>query len=200
MSAEGGPPSGDEITARNWQDPPFNRWRPARRRIPCPRTGCRAAAGLRPAPARGRRGLLAIRLTRADGSAGTVADVLAGTFTDAYAVLQDGELAAEWYGPQGAPDRPHALMSVSKSVVGCVTAVLTDRGRSTRSGRSPTTSRNSPPAGTSARRCGTSWTCAAGSGSVRSTPTLDQTCAGWMSGSDGGPAGRAASRAGSTRS
>ena len=56
-------------------------------------------------------------------------EVLADTFTDAYLVLQDGELVTEWYGPLGAPDRPHALMSVSKSVVGCVAAVLIDRGQ-----------------------------------------------------------------------
>ena len=44
-------------------------------------------------------------------------------------MLQDGELVTEWYGPLGAGDRPHALMSVSKSVVGCVAAVLIDRGQ-----------------------------------------------------------------------
>ena len=68
-------------------------------------------------------------MTRADRSAGTVGEVLADTFTDAYLVLQDGELVTEWYGPLGAPDRVHALMSVSKSVVGCVAAVLIDRGQ-----------------------------------------------------------------------
>ncbi len=68
-------------------------------------------------------------MARADGSAGTVGEVLTDTFTDAYLVLQDGELVTEWYGPLGAPDRPHALMSVSKSVVGCVAAVLIDRGQ-----------------------------------------------------------------------
>ena len=62
-------------------------------------------------------------------SASTVGDVLADTYTDAYLVLQDGALVTEWYGPLGAPDRPHALMSVSKSVVGCVAAVLIDRGQ-----------------------------------------------------------------------
>jgi hypothetical protein len=64
--------------------------------------------------------LAAIAVIRADGSAGTVGDVLADTFTDAYAVLQDAELVTEWYGPLGAQNRTHALMSVSKSVVGWV--------------------------------------------------------------------------------
>jgi CubicO group peptidase (beta-lactamase class C family) len=64
-----------------------------------------------------------------DGTPGTVGEVLDDTFTDAYLVLQDGELVTEWYGSLGAPDRPHALMSVSKSVVGCVAAVLIDHGQ-----------------------------------------------------------------------
>jgi hypothetical protein len=72
--------------------------------------------------------LAAIPLTRADGSAGTVGEVLADTCTDAWLVLHGGELVAERYGPLGAADRPHALMSVTKSVVGCVAAVLIDRG------------------------------------------------------------------------
>ena len=124
------------VTARNWQDPPFNRWaywhvgdilptyRVSRGDGP-PRELPRSAATDHGAAS----DLLAVAVTRADGSAGTVGEVLADTFTDAYLVLQDGELVIEWYGPLGAPDRPHALMSVSKSVLGCVAAVLIDRGR-----------------------------------------------------------------------
>jgi len=58
-----------------------------------------------------------------------VGEVFSDTFTDAYVVLQDGGLVTEWYEPPGAPDRPHALMSISKSVLGCVAAVLIDRGQ-----------------------------------------------------------------------
>src|SRR5215469_5518206 len=90
----------------------------------CPPTGSPAAPG-RPAAF----DLSRVGLTRADGTPATVGDVLADTFTDAYVVLHDGELVAEWYGPEGAADRPHAVMSVSKSVVGCVAAVLIDRGQ-----------------------------------------------------------------------
>jgi len=88
----------------------------------------------RPLPAADARAdLLSVPVTRMDrtpgaSSASTVGDVLADTYTDAYLVLQDGALVTEWYGPLGAPDRPHALMSVTKSVVGCVAAVLIDRG------------------------------------------------------------------------
>jgi CubicO group peptidase (beta-lactamase class C family) len=137
---------GVQVTAGNWQDPPVNRWAywhvsgilPTFRvaRGDGPARALPAAGGRRSGdgPAEDRSGLLAVPVTRADRSASTVSastvgEVLEDTCTDAYLVLQDGDLVAEWYGPLGAPDRPHALMSVSKSVVGCVAAVLIDRGQ-----------------------------------------------------------------------
>jgi CubicO group peptidase (beta-lactamase class C family) len=125
---------GTPVTARNWQDPPFNRrafWHVSdilpTYRVP------RGDGAPRPLPAAGGRrvrpDLLAVPVTRMDRSASTAGEVLEDTYTDAYLVLQDGELVTEWYGPLGAPDRTHALMSVSKSVVGCVAAVLIDRGQ-----------------------------------------------------------------------
>ena len=136
MSQEPGPEvQGVPVTARNWQDPPVNRWAywhigdilPTYR---VPR-GDGPVRELPPSALAGQRAddLLAVVVTRADSSAGTVGEVLADTYTDAYLVLQDGKLVTEWYGPLGAPDRPHALMSVSKSVLGCVAAVLIDRGQ-----------------------------------------------------------------------
>jgi CubicO group peptidase (beta-lactamase class C family) len=132
MSLERGPEvPGAPVTAYNWQDPPFNRWAfwhvgeilPT---YPVSRGGGPA----RVLPASGvALDLSGVAITRVDGSAGTAGEVLDDTFTDAYAVLQDGELVTEWYGPRGAPDRLHALMSVSKSVLGCVAAVLIDRGQ-----------------------------------------------------------------------
>ena len=134
MSQEPGPEvQGVPVTARNWQDPPVNRWAywHVGEILPTYRVS-RGDGPVRELP-RSRRSaaddLLAVAVTRADRSAGTVGEVLADTYTDAYLVLQDGELVTEWYGPLGAPDRPHALMSVSKSVVGCVAAVLIDRGQ-----------------------------------------------------------------------
>jgi CubicO group peptidase (beta-lactamase class C family) len=132
MSVEPGPRvAGIPVTARNWQDPPVNRWAywHVREILPTYRVprGAGPARALPPSPAP--VDLLAIEITRVDGSAGTVAEVLADTYTDAYVVLQDAGLVTEWYGNLGAPDRTHALMSVSKSVVGCVAAVLIDRGQ-----------------------------------------------------------------------
>jgi CubicO group peptidase (beta-lactamase class C family) len=132
MPQEPGPEvQGVPVTARNWQDPPVNRWAfwHVGDILPTYRVS-RGDGQARPLPVSvgDRDGVPAVPVTRADGSAGTVADVMADTFTDAYLVLQDGALVTEWYGPLGAPDRPHALMSVTKSIVGCVAAALIDRG------------------------------------------------------------------------
>lgn len=128
-----GPDPTAVVTAENWQLPPYNRWAywhvkdiiptqriaPARRprQLP-PADGPAAAVDI------GQVGL-----TRLDGRDATVADVLAETYTDALLILQDGAVVTEWYGPEGAPDRTHAVMSITKSVIGCVAAVLAERGR-----------------------------------------------------------------------
>lgn len=72
--------------------------------------------------------VLSVEVARVDGSRATVADVLEDTWTDAYAVLQDGRLVAEGYAPTGGPQQTHAVLSVTKSVVGCVAGVLAERG------------------------------------------------------------------------
>ena len=70
----------------------------------------------------------AVPVLQADGTTGTVGNVLDDTFTDAFAVVQDGALVSERYASAGGPATPHAVLSVSKSLVGCVAGVLLDRG------------------------------------------------------------------------
>src|SRR5207237_3246188 len=65
---------------------------------------------------------------RLDGSTATAAEVFADTYTDALVVLHDGQLVAERYDAGMTAATPHLLMSVSKSLVGCVAGVLADRG------------------------------------------------------------------------
>jgi CubicO group peptidase (beta-lactamase class C family) len=130
MSLEQGPEiQGVPVTGYNWQDPPVNRWAFWHVGEILPTYPVSRGGPARALPAVAAPDLLSTPVTRVDGSDGTAGEVLAGTFTDAYAVLQDGELVAEWYGALGGPGRPHALMSVSKSVLGCVAAVLIDRGQ-----------------------------------------------------------------------
>jgi CubicO group peptidase (beta-lactamase class C family) len=76
----------------------------------------------------GRLDLADISVKRVDGDTGSVQEVLDETFTDAFGVLQDGAVAAEWYAPGGGPDRVHAVLSVTKSLVGCVAGILVERG------------------------------------------------------------------------
>src|ERR1700689_4052699 len=120
------------VTPGNWEEPPVNRWTfwHAAEILPAYRVS-RGRGPARPLPdSPATADLLSIPVPRTGGTQGdagsgtenTVGGVLADTFTDAYVVLQDGKLVSEWYGPQGGPDRTHALMSISKSVVGCVAA------------------------------------------------------------------------------
>ncbi len=55
-------------------------------------------------------------------------EILDDTYTDGFLVLQDGQVVTEQY-PGGMPaDRTHMLMSVSKSLIGCVVGILADAG------------------------------------------------------------------------
>ena len=69
-----------------------------------------------------------IGLLRASGAAGTVNDVLGDTYTDAAVVVHGGRVVFERYAGETAPDTPHLLMSITKSVVSCVVGNLVERG------------------------------------------------------------------------
>ena len=131
QTSDGGADLSLSATAANWQAAPFNRWTfwHARELLPthCIPRGTGNPRGL-PTPEK-YRDIRAIDLVRGDGTTTLVGDVLDQTFTDAWVVLQDGELVGQWYGPQGAGDHTHAVMSITKSVVGCVAAVLVECGR-----------------------------------------------------------------------
>jgi hypothetical protein len=124
----GFPPAPDsQVTLANWQDPPFNRWafRHVRELIPSQLipAGLPGPLPIGPVP------LGNPLVWRLDGSATTVQDVIAGTFTDAFVVLHDGQVVAERYYAGMTVGTLHLLMSVSKSVVGCVAGILAEQGR-----------------------------------------------------------------------
>jgi CubicO group peptidase (beta-lactamase class C family) len=64
-----------------------------------------------------------------DAAARPVGAVLDDSFTDAWVVLQDGVIVDEWYAAASGPDVRHPVMSVTKSLVGCVTGILVEAGR-----------------------------------------------------------------------
>jgi CubicO group peptidase (beta-lactamase class C family) len=121
------------VTPATWQQPPHQRWAFWHVREVLPTLKVAAAEGVA-APLPPHRHDLDLRAVTLGEDTGdtprTVGDVLDGTDTDAFVVLQDGGLAAEWYDPAdgGGPDRTHAVMSVTKSVVGCVAATLVEDG------------------------------------------------------------------------
>ncbi|HKA95563.1 MAG TPA: serine hydrolase [Streptosporangiaceae bacterium] len=121
-------PPGSRVTLANWQDPPFNRWafQHVRELIPTARIprGDGPAWPLR----RAERDLGGVRFTSA-GQEMTIAELLAQSCTDGFLVLHRGRIVAEQYFNGMAPDTPHLLMSVSKSVTAAVAGVLAGRGQ-----------------------------------------------------------------------
>ena len=69
-----------------------------------------------------------VEVARLDGSTGTVNDVLHDTWTDALVVIHDGQLVEQRYASGMTARTPHLLMSVSKSIVGCVAGTLVGQG------------------------------------------------------------------------
>ena len=124
----GFPPAQEaQVTLANWQDPPYSRWafRHMRELIPSQPIPAGSPAPLPDAP----WPLPDPPVWRIDGSTATAAEVFADTYTDALVVLKDGQVVAERYDAGMTAATVHLLMSVSKSLVGCVAGVLADRGR-----------------------------------------------------------------------
>jgi CubicO group peptidase (beta-lactamase class C family) len=121
-------PPQQRVTLANWQDPPFNRWafQHVRELIPTARIARAPAGQAWPLP-RAARDVLGFRFRWQDREL-TVAELLEETYTDAFLVLHRGEILAENYLGDMAPDVPHLLMSVSKSVTSAVAGILAGRG------------------------------------------------------------------------
>jgi len=121
-------PPAERVTLANWQEPPFNRWafQHVRELIPTARIARASAGQPRPLP-RAERDVLGFRFRSQDREL-TVAELLAETYTDGFLVLHQGEILAEHYFNDMAPDVPHLLMSVSKSVTSAVAGILAGRG------------------------------------------------------------------------
>jgi CubicO group peptidase (beta-lactamase class C family) len=122
------PPEHATVTLANWQDPPFNRWSFSHLRelVPTQRIP-RGALPVTPLPD-DLQPLGEVPVPRVQGGAPTVDGVLADTYTDAVVVVHGGRVVFERYCGETGRDTPHLLMSMSKSVVGCVTGHLVEHG------------------------------------------------------------------------
>jgi CubicO group peptidase (beta-lactamase class C family) len=115
-------------TLDNWQTAPYNRWtfhhlRDVVRTVRV----LRSAGGATTLPQGRQLDLAAVPVSRA-GQGASVAEIVERTYTDGCLVLHRGQVVVEVYPTGMAPDQAHVLMSVSKSIVGCVVAILADRG------------------------------------------------------------------------
>lgn len=62
-----------------------------------------------------------------DGKVKTVADHLFESHTDGFVVIHGGDVVAEWYAAPEVETTPQALMSITKSFIGCLAGILADR-------------------------------------------------------------------------
>src|SRR6478735_7913743 len=110
----------------DWQNAPANRWTFHHFREVVPTAQVfRGNAGARSLPSGQTLDLADLAVT-VNGARGTAAAVLADTFTDGFLVLHDGRIVAEQYPSTMAPHQTHVLMSVSKSIIGCLVGILAD--------------------------------------------------------------------------
>lgn len=109
-------------TRETWQQSPANRWtfRHLREVVPTARVARAAVPRALPEG-------LPLELTLPVGER-RLADVIEATETDGLLVLHAGRTVLEWYADGHGPRQTHLLMSVSKSIVGCVVGILAGRG------------------------------------------------------------------------
>jgi CubicO group peptidase (beta-lactamase class C family) len=128
---EGFPPAQESlVNLENWQEPPFNRWSFQHLREVIPTQ--RIARGVVVRPLDHADHPLEpdhVAVTRLESRPSTLGAVLADTWTDAVLVMHDGRVVLERYFGGMREDTPHLSMSISKSVIGCVTGVLVEQGR-----------------------------------------------------------------------
>jgi CubicO group peptidase (beta-lactamase class C family) len=126
--AEVVPPVGPGATLANWRMAPFLQWsfQHVREIVPTARVS-RGSGAITEIP-EALDSVAAIVLPHGSDGATTIGEVVEATYTDGFLVIHDGRIIAEEYREGMAPDTPHALMSVTKSFVGAVAAVLVERG------------------------------------------------------------------------
>jgi CubicO group peptidase (beta-lactamase class C family) len=119
------PPAGPGATSANWRAAQFLQWsfQHVREILPTARVsrGNGTIAEIPEEP-----GSVADIVVPGGGT--TIREVVGATYTDGFLVMHDGRVIAEEYPSSMATDAPHALMSVTKSIVGTVAGALVDRG------------------------------------------------------------------------
>ena len=124
------PPPESLVNLENWQEPPYNRWSFQHLREVIPTQ--RISRGVVSRPLNYADHPLVpgeVAVTRLESGPSTLGAVLADTWTDAVIVIHDGRVVLERYVGGMREDTPHLLMSISKSIVGCVAGILAEQGQ-----------------------------------------------------------------------
>lgn len=118
------------VTLLNWQEPPFNRWsfQHLRELIPTHRIPRGGGPPYGLPSAEYALDTDSVGVQRQEGGVSSLTQVLAETWTDAVVIMHDGRIVLERYDNGMTAATPHLLMSVTKSVVGCVAGILAARG------------------------------------------------------------------------
>ena len=123
----GFPPAPDrQVTLANWRKHPFSQWGFRNVRQLVPTAPIRPAANPTPL-SEDLRDIETVAFEGLDGKETTVRDARAASFTDGMLVLRGGRIVSEWYDNGLDAVTPHICFSVSKSVLGALAGVLTDR-------------------------------------------------------------------------
>ncbi|MEM6496104.1 MAG: serine hydrolase [Pseudomonadota bacterium] len=117
-----------QVTSSNWIVAPYSRWAFQNVRSILPTTPLHTDPTQTIPFTEARENLGNIPVELPDGSTRMVADILEAWQTDSIVVLHNGVLVYERYWNGMTANTPHILMSVSKSYIGTVAAILVDRG------------------------------------------------------------------------
>ncbi|MFO1083001.1 MAG: serine hydrolase [Reyranellaceae bacterium] len=121
------PPAEGQVTLANWRTAPFNRWAFHHVREIVPSADiAHDPARVRPLTRGG--GLEALRIGLPEGASAGLDDFLAATGTDGIVILHRGAIVLERYANGMNERSPHILMSVTKSLLGLLAAVLSAQG------------------------------------------------------------------------
>ncbi len=110
-----------DITLANWREHPFNAYsfQHVGEFVP----SAEVTTGGAPSPRPDLGALDGIAVTHAIHGRMSVADFLARTHGDLFAVLKNGVQIAGWHAPNASPDAPHLVFSVTKSVTGMLAGI-----------------------------------------------------------------------------
>lgn len=118
----------NQVTLANWRTAPFNRWAFSHVSEIIP-SAIIAHDPSRVIPLTSEpESLGEIDYRTVDGKTGSIAGMLADTFTDGFLVLHQGRIAVEHYRAALAAHRPHIVFSVSKSITGSLAGLLVASG------------------------------------------------------------------------